>query len=101
MKSVTVQQAVEVLNEALEADAEAVSNIINHRVPCSKKMLDHPTIQCGADPDIVGALGLLNGIFGVAEDNSGFIQAVMDAAGNIRGFTVKGGDTLSSTVTLG
>ena len=96
MKPVTVQHAVEVLNEALEADPDALRRIINHRVRCSDKLAEHPTIQVGPSSDasphldqVVGALGLLNGIFGISEDGDGFIHAIMDAAGNIRGFAVK------------
>ena len=98
MKSVTVQHAVDVLNDALEADPDAVRHIIDHRVPCSNALAVHPTIQVGMNPDqVVGALGLLNGIFGTSEDGDGFIHAIMDAAGNIRGFAVKGESTTMST----
>jgi hypothetical protein len=66
------------LNEVFELDRDAVSTLIETRVPCSKKMKDHSTIQVtrfgdldpvhptpSDDQPMVGLLGLLNGFCGV------------------------------------
>lgn len=50
------------LNEATEADQTAIDSLIEHRVPCNKALADHPTIQVGGDPCVVGMLGIINGI---------------------------------------
>jgi len=78
----SVAHAVCVLNEAVAADAVAVASIVAQRVPCNDALVAHPTIQVGSDhpggPVVVGLLGILNGIFGVAPDGFGAIAAVFD-----------------------
>lgn len=92
-------EAVEVLNEALRADPVAMRRAIFHRIECNDKLGDHPTIQCGVRKrtdanyppgteftksewaekvTTVGALGLINGLFGVHPAGHGFICVVVD-----------------------
>ncbi len=52
---------VNILNEALKLDRVAIQSLIEHRVPCSKKLADHPNIIV-QDAYTVGALGVINGI---------------------------------------
>ena len=78
----TANDAVQVLNEALALDAPAVARLISCRVPCNLALAAHPTIVVGADhsggPDMVGLIGVLNGIFGDPEEAQGPIAVVMD-----------------------
>ena len=65
---VSVDDAIQALNEALEVDRNAVESIILNRVPCNKAVVEHPVLMAGAkndgsDPKL-GALGLINALFG-------------------------------------
>ncbi len=81
--SVTADDVVALLNNALTRDSAAMQALVDHRVPCNEVLADHPTIQCGTAanwrkwrpndhglPDnaeyTVGLLGLLNGIVAFA-----------------------------------
>lgn len=68
-KQVSVEHAVRILNEMLLLDREATTRLFDpeKRVPCNEQIFNHPTIQvgCGSNgEDVVGILGVLNGIFG-------------------------------------
>ena len=86
MKSVTVNQTIEVLNRALAEDAVAVTALIGYRVPCNGALADDVTIQVGrADGGWdVGLLGIINGIFGVRADGWGYIAAETDGPRLVR-----------------
>lgn len=58
-----VARAIKVLNEALERDPEAITELVNLRVRCNHKLAAHPTIRVGlhAGEHRIGVLGLLNG----------------------------------------
>lgn len=77
----TAENAVKLLNEALEADPVAIGQLIDMRVVCKQKLMDHPTIQI--DGNRVGILGIINGIFGIHRggplDGQGFIAAIYDS----------------------
>lgn len=80
----SADDAIRVLNEALQADPEAVNRIFQH-VRHNGALNDHPTIQVGSkDPEgkdqpHLSALGLINGIFGVQPGTSwGWIAVVID-----------------------
>lgn len=81
-KSVTVDQALTFLNEALALDPAAMEKLIESRVPCNEGLYKHPAIQCCGHPlsehgpAAVGFLGMLNGLFGASERGGGFIAAV-------------------------
>ena len=70
-----VIKALDVLNDALSRDAEAITRLINLRVPCRKTLGDHPTIRIAlyGDEYRVGILGLINGVLG--DSPSGVIGA--------------------------
>jgi len=72
--------AIHLLNEAVAADPEAVTQLVETRVPTNESMAEHPTIQVGATDSpkhyMVGLLGLINGLFGVNSRGSGYIAAV-------------------------
>ena len=78
--SITVENVIEVLNEALIADPKAMNELIlNCKAKCNEKLADHPTIQIGFNGHfLVGTLGLLNGLFGIDDKGFGPICAVLD-----------------------
>lgn len=86
-KSITIEHAVAVLNEALELDPDAVSELVGHRVSCNERLAEHPTIQVWVDK--VGILGILNGLFGADSQGFGAIAAdIEDETGKVTGFKV-------------
>jgi hypothetical protein len=83
-RAATVRDAIRVLNEALEAEPEAVRAIFACRPDTGGGLDDHPTIQVGGERGKISALGLINGIFGVREaDGYGYITAEFDDAGAV------------------
>jgi len=81
-EKITLDDAITVLNRAVEADADAIYKLVEQRVHCNKTLADDPTIQVGnyheAGKFSVGLLGILNGLFGVNEKGWGAIAAVFD-----------------------
>lgn len=83
---------VEVMNEALAADPDAIEQLINHRVVCNEALANHPTIQCLKDGDQyrVGLLGILNALctpWWTEENREGLVAAVFDdKTGKLTGF---------------
>jgi hypothetical protein len=70
MKTVTADDAIRLLNEALALDPDTMNAMFAPRWYCNKALADHPTIQVWAHPPdgglptyMVGLIGLLNGIF--------------------------------------
>jgi hypothetical protein len=61
-----IQSAVRLLNEALERDPDALTQLVNLRVACNEQLAQHPTIQVHKFGEVhkVGILGLLNGALG-------------------------------------
>lgn len=83
--NVSVDHAIGVLNRIHKADSSVLNALINYRVPCNEELADDPTVQVGKrnpGPGMeVGLLGIINGIFGVQKDNTGYIAAVADGNG--------------------
>lgn len=75
MNTKAIDQAIEVLNRALAADPEAIASLLACRVPCNNTLAADPTIQVNGDDMSIGALGLINGLFGVQTDGWGYITA--------------------------
>ena len=68
-----LNNTIEILEEALDADPGALHALMCNRVPCNDKLGDHPHITVAPtrvvhhkDPESihVGTLGLINGILG-------------------------------------
>jgi len=91
VKEVTLDHVLDVLNRAVEADSDAIRNLVEQRVQCNKTLADDPTIQVGNYHKAgvmlnkhvfgnfsIGLLGILNGLFGVDETGWGAIAAVFD-----------------------
>ena len=90
MNSEAIGNAIRVLNEALEADPEAINRMMRLEVPVNEKLAGHATIQVGTselDPPhpgkVVRPLGLINGLYGAGDDQWGFIAMMVDEAGKI------------------
>jgi hypothetical protein len=89
-ESVTVDEAISLLNEAIALDTDAMTALVGARVECNRALAGHSTIQTfgPADPDPpavpptqgyrVGLLGILNGLFGIRENGWGEITARFD-----------------------
>ena len=73
--SVTQQEIVDLMNELLEKDKEAIETLINYHVPCNEAIQNHPTVQVRKHNEQmqVGLLGILNGFFGCDENGYGSI----------------------------
>lgn len=88
-EQITLDETIELLNELIRIDANAMAALIANRVPCNEQMANHPTVQCRAQHGgfHVGMLGILNGLFGVI-DYSGWgpITFVFDDGGDLVGF---------------
>ena len=61
-----IQKALQVLNDALERDPIAITQLVNFRVDCNAQIVNHLTIQSSVYHGVskVGVLGLVNGIVG-------------------------------------
>lgn len=97
-ETLSLDQALAILNEAVDADPEAMAALISARVRCNKTLADHPSIQVLAhnpdeeitpgSPNVgsiteVGFLGVLNGLFGIRADGWGHITAEFDDTGKL------------------
>jgi len=83
-QTTTVQEVVELLNDLTKRDREGMETLVNTRVSVEAPIADHSTVQVmvhkaddGRTLYLIGALGLLNGLFGVDESTGmGAIAAV-------------------------
>lgn len=79
-ESITINEVIDFLNELADADPAAILALVQNRVPCNRAMANHPTVQVQVTGKIymVGPLGILNGAFGVDENNYGPITVTVD-----------------------
>ncbi len=77
---VTIDQVVDLLNEALRMDKNALRDFCEERITVNKDLANHPTIQCVQDGKRfeMGFLGFIQGMFGADEEEKGPIDAVID-----------------------
>lgn len=84
---------VTVMNGLLEAAPDAISALVEHRVPSTQELGDHPTCQVGPGPEFqVGMMGVLNAIGGSRPDGWGYIAASVEDGGLVEKFVVLGDD---------
>lgn len=84
--TITVDQAINTLNEAVALDRDAVTHLIEQRTHTNKAMLESRLFACWQpvdhQPPILGMLGIINALFGAqeggAKDGWGYIAAVFD-----------------------
>ena len=69
---------IEILNEALEADPDAMNELFNVKIPVNDDLLNHRTIQCSAHRKDFGVMGLINGIIGADDNNIGYVAMDVD-----------------------
>lgn len=75
--TISIDRVLEVLNRAVEADRDAIEDLVASRVPCNDELAADPEIQVGIyhiGSPTVGVLGLINGFFG-NQDGWGAISA--------------------------
>ncbi len=79
-ETISIDQTIEVLNEIIRLDPEAISKLVSVRVKCNTEIANHPTVQVAKiDNDFtVGLLGVINGLFGIDNDGWGAIAAELD-----------------------
>ena len=77
-ETISLDNAIEFMNELLSLDPVAISFMVGNRVPCSSSLGEHPTVQADFREGLysVGLLGILNGLFGVDSSSYGPIEAV-------------------------
>ena len=78
-----ISEAVDLLNDVLERDPEAITRLINMRVDCNESLANHATakVQKFGETYRIGVLGLLNGVLG------GSPSGDIGAKGSINGDT--------------
>lgn len=89
-ESITVDDVVDLINELISIDPDAMLKLFNTRIHCNDKLADHPTIQVrgyelkGDDIKLpnMGILGILNGLFGVDEEGRGPFELTVDLDGD-------------------
>lgn len=77
------------LNSLLAADRNAMHQLLEYRVPCSRRIIDHPTAIPSESPTgglEFGALGLINGIAGLHGE---LIEACYDERGRLIHFLLR------------
>ena len=89
MKMEITQKITSMLNVMVEQDRIAIESIIEQRVPCNEAITNDPYIVVGGngegDGDIVGLVGIMNGIVGHLEGGKIFAQ-LSDEDGHLLGF---------------
>lgn len=85
-----MNSVIQTLNEAFELDPEAISKLVEMRVPCNDQLADHPTIQVVLPPGTncyhVGLLGILNGIIEPLTGER--VCSITEHDGTFKGFAV-------------
>ena len=96
MNREAVEHAIRVLNEALASGPDAMHQFIHMGVPVHLSLAEHPSIQVGKsliapkDGDyVMHPLGLINGLFGVDDNEWGYIYMTQSDAGEILSFGLK------------
>jgi len=90
MPSLDLDKVIEILNELVQTDHDAIKNLIETRVPCNDELKNHETVQVqcdknGDNPE-VGLLGILNGLIGKHDNCWGYLAAEMEDGGKLLGF---------------
>jgi len=85
-QSVSIEDAIELLNELLILDNNAIGALVANRVPCNELIADHYSVQVEQRNGgfNVGLLGIINGLFGVDEDGWGAITCEFDCGNLIK-----------------
>lgn len=87
--SSAVDRAIEVLNRAIQKDPEAIRKLFKIQIECNDEIAADADIQVKAEGNktFIRPLGLINGLFGAAEDGFGKIVAICsDETGDFQKF---------------
>ena len=87
--SSAVDKAIEVLNRAIQKDPDAIRRLFKVQIECNEELLNDPDIQIKVEGNkcFIRPLGLINGLFGAAEDGFGKIVAICsDESGDFQKF---------------
>lgn len=78
--SVSIQDTIDFLNALIDLDDAAIHGLISTRILCNEALANHSTVQVGQENNvnIVGILGLLNGLFGIDDNGWGPITIVYE-----------------------
>ena len=81
---ISAQDAVDYLNSVIECDPLAFRAFMCVRIPCNKKLAEHPTaiVDVWSEGFQIGLMGLINGMFSLSEEGTGKIWYTMDDDGN-------------------
>jgi len=85
-QSITIDDAINFLNELIALDEDAMTELVNQRVICNEGVAFHPTVQVGINENreyIVGIVGILNGLFGINTNKYGYITFVFGDNGKL------------------
>lgn len=82
-----IDYAIDVLNDALDHEPDAMAELFSHRViVTSDEFINKSPVQVGSESDdepvTMGVLGLINGLFGTKDDGWGHIYADVDTDTN-------------------
>ncbi|MDD4402022.1 MAG: hypothetical protein PHI24_09135 [Desulfitobacteriaceae bacterium] len=79
-ESVTVDDVIALLNEAIALDPDAMHSLVSARVTCNDALARHSTIQVALEDREfkVGIIGILNGIFGKNERGLGPVAGIFN-----------------------
>lgn len=86
---VTVEQAIAVLNRAVQMDPEAMKNLFATQVVVNERLESDPDIPVSLRGDnlyAVSPLEIINAIFGIDSSGFGTIAAEWDSDGYLREF---------------
>jgi hypothetical protein len=81
LEAAFADRIVNLLNELIKLDQDAISNLVSARVACNEAMSNHPTVQVwshGYGEFTIGLMGLLNGLVPTRPDGYGQIAVDMD-----------------------
>lgn len=86
-ETISIEQTIDMLNELVNLDRNAVLNLIINRVPCNQGIADHYSVQIQREDDgsfSVGLMGVINGLFGINAYGAGNIRYVLQNGELIR-----------------
>ena len=90
-ETISIDNVIEYLNSVLDADPLALRALLCAFVPCNDRLAKHPTAIVSAEwieGPTIGLMGLINGMFGISEDNYAAICYKIDTDTNgIIGFS--------------
>ena len=88
-EAVTIQDAIDLLNDLLKLDYDCISRLITTRLYCNDQIVNHPTVTVYSEASgsaSLGLMGMINGLFGTNENGAGPICFEIGEDGKISNF---------------